>query len=119
LDAFSVLDPAKILLKIKLHLLKHLPGHIRRFGPAVRFATEVFECYNTVFRMSSVLSNHLAPSRDIAHKNVDLDRIKHFLSGGYWWDDQGQGWRHAGDGVSEILKKSPIIQRHLGWTPPA
>ncbi|TEB34139.1 hypothetical protein FA13DRAFT_1707728 [Coprinellus micaceus] len=118
LDVFAALDPSKILVKIKLHLLKHLPEHIRRFGPAVRFATEVFECFNTVFRMSSVLSNHQAPSHDIARKNVDLDRVKHFLSGGYWWDSELETWSHAGEGVSEFLQKSPIIQRHLGWTPP-
>ncbi|KAJ3545720.1 hypothetical protein NMY22_g2322 [Coprinellus aureogranulatus] len=119
LDAFAAIDPSKILVKIKLHLLKHLPAHIRRFGPAVRFATEVFESYNTIFRMSSILSNHLAPSRDIARKNVDLDRVKHVLSGGYWWDDKANSWTHAGDAVSDILRKSPAIQRHLGWTPPA
>ncbi|KAF6747938.1 hypothetical protein DFP72DRAFT_763640, partial [Ephemerocybe angulata] len=67
--------------KIKLHLLKHLPDNIRRFGLAVRFATEVFECFNAIFRMSSVLSNHQAPSRDIALKNVELDWVKHLLSG--------------------------------------
>ncbi|KAF6759092.1 hypothetical protein DFP72DRAFT_988771 [Ephemerocybe angulata] len=40
LDAFTAIDPSKILVKIKLHLLKHLPDNIRRFGLAVRFATE-------------------------------------------------------------------------------
>ncbi|KAF6746603.1 hypothetical protein DFP72DRAFT_822991, partial [Ephemerocybe angulata] len=49
LDAFAAIDPAKIPFKIKLHLLKHLPAHIRRFGPAVHFSTEVFECFNAIF----------------------------------------------------------------------
>lgn len=84
LDAWARIDPAKILKKIKLHLLKHLPAHIRRFGPSVRFSTEVFECFNAVFRMCSVLSNHQAPSRDIALKNGKLGRLKHIISGGYW-----------------------------------
>ncbi|KAI0937845.1 hypothetical protein AcW1_003895 [Taiwanofungus camphoratus] len=41
LDAFGTLDPAKILIKIKLHVLVHLPDHIRRRGPAVCFSTEL------------------------------------------------------------------------------
>ncbi|KAK7438747.1 hypothetical protein VKT23_017877 [Stygiomarasmius scandens] len=81
LDAF---DPAKILVKAKLHLLTHIPDHIRRFGPAVWFSTEVFECFNAVFQMSSVLSNHQAPSRDIALKNRDMAHVKHLLTGGFW-----------------------------------
>ncbi|KAE9390170.1 hypothetical protein BT96DRAFT_1002502 [Gymnopus androsaceus JB14] len=75
LDAWARIDPAKILKKIKLHLLKHLPAHIRRFGPS---------CFNAVFRMCSVLSNHQAPSRDIALKNGELGRLTHIISGGYW-----------------------------------
>ncbi|RXW12019.1 hypothetical protein EST38_g13837 [Candolleomyces aberdarensis] len=117
LDAFASIDATKILFKVKIHLLVHLPEHIRRFGPAVRFATEVFECFNAVFRMLSVLSNHLAPSRDIALKNAELDRIKHLLSGGYWWDNQKKEWVRSEDGVQELLLASPTIQQHLGWTP--
>lgn len=105
-------------MKIKLHLLKHLPDHIRQFGPAVQFATEVFECFNKIFQASSVLSNHQAPSRDIARKNVDLDCVKHLLSGGYWPDTQSKVWSHAGAGISETLRSSPALQRHLGWTAP-
>ncbi|KAF8918213.1 hypothetical protein CPB85DRAFT_1249826 [Mucidula mucida] len=33
LDAFAVLDPSKMLTKIKLHLLTHLPKDIPSFGP--------------------------------------------------------------------------------------
>ncbi|KAL6300498.1 hypothetical protein BKA93DRAFT_696210, partial [Sparassis latifolia] len=73
---------AQILVKGKLHVLKHILADIRRFGPAVRFSTEIFECFNVIFRMCSVLSNHQAPSRDIAHKLADIDRVKHILSGG-------------------------------------
>ncbi|KAF8976222.1 hypothetical protein BDQ17DRAFT_1441218 [Cyathus striatus] len=67
--------------------------------------------------MSSVLSNHLAPSHDIALKNAELNGIKHLLSGGYWLDENKMEWSCAGDGVVELLVASPIIQRHLGWSP--
>ncbi|KAF8259779.1 hypothetical protein EI94DRAFT_1812782 [Lactarius quietus] len=34
--------------KPKFHFILHLPTHIRHFGPAVLFATESFESFNTV-----------------------------------------------------------------------
>ncbi|KAJ6559708.1 hypothetical protein B0H19DRAFT_944520 [Mycena capillaripes] len=116
LDAFGTLDPTKILIKLKLHVLTHIVQDIRRRGPAVRFSTEVFECFNAIFRLCSVLSNHQAPSRDIAAKFADLDRVKHIMSGGYWLQDAA--WVRAGKDVQRILRNTPIIQKHLGWAPP-
>jgi hypothetical protein len=118
LDAFAAIDPSKILIKLKLHVLEHIPDDIRRRGPAVRFSTEVFECFNAIFRLCSVLSNHQAPSRDIAAKFADLDRVKHILSGGYWFDESELAWVRGGKDVQRILRNTPIIQRHLGWAPP-
>ncbi|KAF7343014.1 hypothetical protein MVEN_01731600 [Mycena venus] len=118
LDAFASIDPTKILIKLKLHVLQHIVQDIRRRGPAVRFSTEVFECFNAIFRLCSVLSNHQAPSRDIAAKFADLDRVKHILSGGYWFDKSEAAWVRAGKDVQRILRNTPIIQRHLGWAPP-
>ncbi|KAJ7144866.1 hypothetical protein C8R43DRAFT_891028 [Mycena crocata] len=115
LDAFATLDPSKILIKLKLHVLKHIPQNIRRRGPSVRFSTEVFECFNAIFRLCSVLSNHQAPSRDIAIKFADLERVKHILSGGFW--QEGSAWVCAGKDVRRLLVKTPILQRHLGWAP--
>ncbi|KAJ6563490.1 hypothetical protein B0H10DRAFT_1929455 [Mycena sp. CBHHK59/15] len=115
LDAFGTLDPSKILIKLKLHVLKHIPENIRRRGPSVRFSTEVFECFNAIFRLCSVLSNHQAPSRDIALKFADLERVKHILSGGFW--KQGSEWVSAGKDVRRLLVKTTVLQRHLGWAP--
>ncbi|KAJ4473242.1 hypothetical protein C8R41DRAFT_968057, partial [Lentinula lateritia] len=67
--------------KPKFHILVHLPEHIRRFGPAILFATEVFESYNAVIRAKSIHSNRLAPSRDIAWAFAKQNRIRHMLSG--------------------------------------
>lgn len=115
LDAFGDVDPAKIIIKIKLHLLPHLKEDIRRFGPAIRNSTEVFECFNAIFRLCSILSNHQAPSRDIAWKFTSMDRLKHILSSGYWLQDGV--WVQAGASVRRVLHSEPIIQRHLGWVP--
>ncbi|KAH9080259.1 hypothetical protein EDB83DRAFT_2503408 [Lactarius deliciosus] len=68
--------------KPKFHFILHLPSHIRRFGPAVLFATETFESYNAIIRSKSVHSNHRAPSRDIAIAFVHYSRVWHLLSSG-------------------------------------
>ncbi|KAJ6616003.1 hypothetical protein B0H10DRAFT_1800267, partial [Mycena sp. CBHHK59/15] len=115
LDAFGTLDPSKILVKLNLHVLKHIPQNICQWGPSVRFSTDIFECFNTIFRLCSVLSNHQAPSRDIALKFTDLERVKHILSGGFW--KQGSEWISAGKDARRLLVKTPVLQRHLGWAP--
>jgi len=115
LDAFALIDPSKIIDKMKLQVLPHLVGDIRRFGPAIRYSTEIFECYNAIFRLCSVLSNHQAPSRDIANKFASMDRLKHMLSGGYWKEDSE--WVCAGLKVRQVLHNDPFIQCHLGWVP--
>ncbi|KAF8168642.1 hypothetical protein K438DRAFT_1616019, partial [Mycena galopus ATCC 62051] len=119
LDAFDAVDPLRILVKIKLHLLAHIPDDVRRFGPLIRSATEIYEAYNGVFRLCSLYSNRLAPSRDISRKFASMGRVKHFLSGGYWWDALGKQWIQAGNGVQQILLKDPVFQRHLGWVSPS
>ncbi|KAJ3889502.1 hypothetical protein GG344DRAFT_51437 [Lentinula edodes] len=116
LDAFASIDPSKILVKVKLHTIIHIPSNIRRRGPGARFSTEVYECFNGIFRMCSVLSNHQAPSRDIAHKFSDLECVKHLVSGGYWCNSEGR-WVQAGNEVRLLLRQTPIFQKHLGWSP--
>ncbi|KAJ7222568.1 hypothetical protein GGX14DRAFT_352846 [Mycena pura] len=118
LDAFDAVDPLRILVKIKLHLLTHLPDDIRRFGPAIRFSTEIFESCNAIFRACSVRSNRLAPSRDIARKFASMERVKHLLSGGFWLEPKKKMWVQAGAAARKILIDDPVFQRHLGWTPP-
>ena len=94
LDAFALIDPAKIIDMMKLQVLPHLADDIHQFGPAIRYSTEIFECYNAIFRLCSVLSNHQAPSHDIANKFASMDCLKHMLSGGYWEEDDQ--WISAG-----------------------
>ncbi|KAJ7193966.1 hypothetical protein GGX14DRAFT_378462 [Mycena pura] len=118
LDAFDNVDPLRILTKIKLHLLAHIRDDIRRFGPLIRSSTEIYEAFNAVFRQCSVYSNHLAPSRDIARKFASMARVKHLLSGGYWWDSHLKKWVQAGEAVLAVLQTDCGVQRHLGWVSP-
>ncbi|KAG8694662.1 hypothetical protein FRC09_009706 [Ceratobasidium sp. 395] len=69
--------------KPKFHILLHLPQHIRRFGPAILFATETFESYNFVIRLRSIHSNCHAPSYDISRAFARLHAVRHLVSGGW------------------------------------
>ncbi|KAJ7221530.1 hypothetical protein GGX14DRAFT_559018 [Mycena pura] len=116
LDAFAAIDPSKILLKIKLHLLRHLPNDARRFGPLVGVATELFESFNAVFRAASILSNHRAPSRDIALQLADQEGTRLRTLGGWWLDNESNEWKRAGPAVRQYIQRQPNLQRLLGWT---
>ncbi|KAJ6549107.1 hypothetical protein DFH09DRAFT_1262788 [Mycena vulgaris] len=117
LDRWAVVDSTRITVKYKLHVLPHIPEAVRRFGPSTLFATEIFECWNTVFRLCSVLSNHQAPSLDIATTLADMERFKHQVSGGWWKPDDGD-WTRAGAKIHSFLTSNKQLQRRLGWTPP-
>ncbi|KAJ6612917.1 hypothetical protein B0H10DRAFT_2277539 [Mycena sp. CBHHK59/15] len=115
LDAFAVLDPTKIISKIKLHLLVHTPEDIVAFGPVVGVAIEIFECFNAIFRFCSILTNHPAQSRDIALQLADQEGLKHRLTGG-WWPTTDGNWERAGTGVRGFLHTHPVLQKLAGWT---
>ncbi|KAJ6600531.1 hypothetical protein DFH09DRAFT_1257967 [Mycena vulgaris] len=114
LDIWGLIDPQRILVKGKLHVLPHLIEDILRFGPAILYATEIFECWNAIFRLCSVFSNHLAPSRDIAMTLADMERFKHVVSGGWWKNSEGIYIR-AGSLVRSFLTSNKQLQRRLGW----
>ncbi|KAJ7083339.1 hypothetical protein B0H15DRAFT_785013 [Mycena belliarum] len=115
LDIWGLIDPQRILVKGKLHVFPHLPDDILRFGPAILYATEIFECWNAVFRLCSVFSNHRAPSRDIAQTLADMERFKHVVSGGWWKNAEGNYIR-AGSTVRSFLTSNKELQRRLGWS---
>lgn len=114
LDMFSKIEPSKIITKPKLHLLTHLSEDIRRYGPLVGEATETFECFNAIFRSCSILSNHQAPSRDIAIQLADQEGFKQRVTGG-WWPDVSGDWKCAGPGVRSSLRRYKTLKNNLGW----
>jgi hypothetical protein len=81
----------------------------------VGMITEGYEAFNAVFRFCSILSNHLAPSRDIALQLADQEALKHRLTGGWWPNTDGE-WERAGPGVRAFLETRPTLQRLVGWT---
>ncbi|ESK89669.1 hypothetical protein Moror_8587 [Moniliophthora roreri MCA 2997] len=112
LDIWSEINPNRILTKIKLHVLTHLPDDIRRFGPTILYSTEVFEGWNSIFCACSILSNHLAPSHDISCDLAQKERFKHIASGG-WWSDLSEYIR-AGLQVIQMGSLPEVLCR-LGW----
>lgn len=113
LDLWGLVDPERITEKYKLHVLTHLKRDIARFGPAILYATETFESWNSVFRSCSILSNHHSPSRDIAETLANMERVKHFVSGGRWLDEDGE-YVCAGEGVRDCFENDHNIRRRLG-----
>lgn len=113
LDIAALIDPSKLTSKIKYHLLAHIQEDVLRFGPLVGVATEVFECFNAIFRFCSILSNHLAPSCDIAYKLAAQETMKHFLSGGWWFSRNGE-WVQPGSAVRHFLASNEVLQALCG-----
>jgi hypothetical protein len=118
LDVFSMIDPSKIMTKIKYHLLAHIDDDTLEFGPLIGIATEVFECFNGVFRYCSILSNHFAPSRDIALQLGDQEGFKHRLTGGQQLSSTDNAWQKAGSGVRHFMAAHPVLQKLLRWSEP-
>ena len=117
LDIAALVDPSKITAKIKYHLLVHLKDDIIRFGPLVGVASEVFESFNAIFRYCSIFSNHLAPSRDIAHQLSGQEALKHILSGGWWLnrDSRLGDWVCPGPSIQAFVSKNTVLRTLVGW----
>ncbi|KAH9482828.1 hypothetical protein JR316_0004928 [Psilocybe cubensis] len=101
---------------------KYLVKHVRRFGPAIIFATESFESFNAVIRAKSIHSNRQSPSRDIAMAFAEGNRIRHLLSGGLFLQNRhrdiqhttARDWRSIGPGPNRIIAIDTIIPSYLG-----
>jgi hypothetical protein len=107
------------LVKIKLHLLVHLEEDIRRHSNPLNGSTETQESFNAIFRLCSIYSNQLSPSRDIAFKMTKFEAMKQWLLGGYWkatTNGNESDWVCASAQVRDFVTHHPVLQRHLGWT---
>ena len=114
-----MIDPTKIIEKLKLHLLTHLRADIIWFGPLVGVATEAFECFNAIFCFCSIHSNHLAPSHDISKQLAGQESLKHQVTGGWWHSTQlSNDWVRAGVCVCDFLYTQPMLQGLPGWHKP-
>ena len=108
--------------KAKFHFLLHL-SHIQRFGPAILFATELFESYNAVIHAWCINSNRLAPSRDTANRAAHLAHVHHLISGGFYSASTGtneggsqstETWTTAGQSALQVFSVPSAITHRLG-----
>lgn len=102
--------------KPKLHMLTHLAYSIERFGPAILFATEIFESFNGVLRAASVHTNRHSPGRDIATSFLDDNLLRVLVTGASFEDSKLNIRTCAGPKVLEVFE-APAIQKGLGWNP--
>ncbi|OBZ65812.1 hypothetical protein A0H81_01426 [Grifola frondosa] len=100
LDLFALIDPSKIWSKIKLHILAHVHEDISRFGPIIGRSTEIFECFNAIFRFCAVLTNRRSPSHDIAMQLADQEALKQRITGGMWQQSESE-WVQASSQVRD------------------
>ena len=114
LNTWAIYDPQWFITKYKLHVFSHLKDDIWHHGPAVLYSSKIFECWNSIFWHCSVLSNHLAPSHDIAVTLADMERFKHQVNGGYW-KSSGSQYVQAGMKIRSFLQNNLHLQRRLGW----
>ncbi|KAJ6558925.1 hypothetical protein B0H10DRAFT_2240688 [Mycena sp. CBHHK59/15] len=108
LDICAMIDPSKMITKIKYHLLVHSPYDAALFGPLIGVATEIFESFNGVFRYCSILSNHLAPSQDIALQLGDQEGFKHRITGGQWSSGEDREWKLVGWTEKKLVKHGEV-----------
>lgn len=105
--------------RAKYHIIVHLPETLILFGPGALSATEGFESYNSIIRSQSVHSNRQAPSRDIALGFAQAYRVRHLMSGGYFWPEGAATIRtmipvQAAQGPLGLVDTSPLLAMGLG-----
>jgi hypothetical protein len=98
--------------KPKFHVLLHLPNHIRRFGPAMLFATEGFESFNAIIRAASI------------HSNRRSNRVRHLVCGGFFPNPaytetvgrQAESFRHPGSKPTSPWFQRALSDRPMHWS---
>ncbi|KAH9815244.1 hypothetical protein DFH28DRAFT_1126628 [Melampsora americana] len=101
--------------KPKFHMLIHICDTIEHLGPACLFATENFEGYNGNTRASSIHSNHLSPSKDIANSFNNHRLMRSITAGCLNYDTRLHSYIRASSKVTDIFKTNVLFQKVLGY----
>ncbi|SAM06253.1 hypothetical protein [Absidia glauca] len=92
LDEFDATDnnvSTNFAIRLKAHLLHHLPDNIARFGPPLHYETEKGEQFNKFIREHIVNTNRHSVSRDIAKVFGKQAMLRHIAQGGSWTNNDG------------------------------
>ncbi|KAI9624088.1 hypothetical protein KEM48_009166 [Puccinia striiformis f. sp. tritici PST-130] len=101
--------------KPKLHMLLHLPGSIRRFGPASLLATEKFESFNGIVRTHAIHFSRKSPGKDLAISFEDFQIERALFSGIRLYDHKDKRYFQASQGILDFFANNPLIQQSLGY----
>ncbi|KAI9626879.1 hypothetical protein H4Q26_017651 [Puccinia striiformis f. sp. tritici PST-130] len=101
--------------KPKLHMLLHLPGSIRRFGPASLLATEKFESFDGIVRTHAIHSNRKSPGKDLAISFGDFQIERALFSGTRLYDHKDKRYFQASQGILDFFANNPLVQQSLGY----
>ena len=63
-----------------------------------------------------IYSNQQALSRDIAWAFTGIDRVKHFVTGGWWKDSCTGSWTHATPKILQHIAENPHHAALVGLT---
>ncbi|KAL1671362.1 hypothetical protein EV122DRAFT_256544, partial [Schizophyllum commune] len=86
--------------KPKFHMLVHLPEHIRRFGPAMLFATEGFESFNAIIRARSIHTSRKFLSPWMEDTRPDFPEAH---------------WRAIGQQPKDLIEAGSFTKKFLGF----
>ena len=67
-----------------------------------------------MFRLASIYSNRLSPSRDTCNTFASQDIMKHIATGGLWFDSILKKWVRAGSRILAYIQRKPEHARQLG-----
>lgn len=118
MDVSASISPSTVVKKNKFHIFTHLPEHIALHGTAILYATERYESFNHVFRLSSLHSNRLSPSRDIAKQFAQASCVLHVLQGGEWYDNERGCHVRAGINVRKYMLEHASSSHLLAFSQP-
>ncbi|KAJ7869537.1 hypothetical protein B0H14DRAFT_3132299 [Mycena olivaceomarginata] len=105
LDICAIIDPSKIISKIKYHLLVHAPYDAALFGPLIGVATEIFES----FTGSSVI----APSCPITSRRAGTSQDNLVIKKDSSIELQVDGGRRATENGHEQVVVSVVLWHNI------
>ncbi|KAI9599653.1 hypothetical protein KEM48_008867 [Puccinia striiformis f. sp. tritici PST-130] len=101
--------------KPKLHVLLHLPGSIRRFGPASLLATEKFESFHGIVMTHAIHFNKKSPGKDLAISFGDFQIKRALFLGTRLYDHKDKRYFQASQGILDFFANNPLIQQSLAY----
>ncbi|KAJ7803462.1 hypothetical protein B0H14DRAFT_3091985 [Mycena olivaceomarginata] len=116
LDIWGLIDPNRILVKGKLHVLPHTLDDTRRFGPCVTLQPKYLNA-GMQFSDYAVFCRTISLPATILRQPWQIwSDSSIWLAAGWWQDSTGGKYIRAGSSVRSFLTSNRELQRRLGWS---